>query len=121
MLKKPVSVAIALFASFGAIANAADLSASYERASREFGVPLEIVRAVAYVRSGGVQRQPSTFSDRPPAYGVMGLRDDDWFGHTLRDANWLRGHGQRSCNPRGRASPAMKRGERERGRLTCTG
>jgi len=29
MLKKPVSVAIALFASFGAIANAADLSASY--------------------------------------------------------------------------------------------
>lgn len=91
MLKKPVSVAIALFASFGAIANAADLSASYERASREFGVPLEIVRAVAYVRSGGVQRQPSTFSDRPPAYGVMGLRDDDWFGHSLRDAAALLG------------------------------
>ncbi len=90
MTIKSAFVAIALFASFGAIGNAADLK-SFERASKEFGVPLEIVQGVAYVNSGGVQRQPSTVTDRPPAYGVMGLRDDDWFGHSLREAAALLG------------------------------
>ncbi len=47
MFRKPVSVAIALFVSFGATANAADLIASYERASREFGVPLRRSAAAA--------------------------------------------------------------------------
>lgn len=89
--KKPVVIAFLLFIIFGAIANAADMNASYDRASKEFGVPLQIVRGVAYVSSGGVQRQPSTATDRPPAYGVMGLRDDDWFGHSLRAAAALLG------------------------------
>lgn len=85
-------MAIALFASFAATGNAADLNGSFERASKEFGVPLEVVQGVAYVSSGGVQRQPSTsFTDRPPAYGVMGLRDDDWFGHSLIEAAALLG------------------------------
>jgi N-acetyl-anhydromuramyl-L-alanine amidase AmpD len=91
MSHKAAFVAIALFLSLGATGNAADLSASFERASREFGVPVEIVRSVAYVSSGAVQRQPSTFTDRPPAYGVMGLRDDDWFGHSLPEAAALLG------------------------------
>jgi len=91
MTKRPAFVAIALFVFIAATGNAADLDASFERASKEFGVPLEIVQAVAYVSSGGVQRQPSTFADRPPAYGVMGLRDDDWFGHSLREAAALLG------------------------------
>ena len=90
-MSKSIGMAIALFVFVGTIGTAAqptgaDINASFERASKEFGVPLEIVRAVAYVSSGGVQRQPAAFSDRPPAYGVMGLRDDEWFGHSLRDA-----------------------------------
>src|SRR5436853_7229144 len=91
MSKRAAFVAIAFLVSFAAIGNAADLNASFERASKEFGVPLAIVQGVAYVSSGGVQRQPSTFMDRPPAYGVMGLRDDDWFGHSLREAAALLG------------------------------
>src|SRR5215470_9664821 len=94
MPKKPVAAAIALvilFALTGSAEERANLSASYERAGRDFGVPVEIVRAVANVSSGGVQRQPSTATDRPPSYGVMGLRDDDWFGHSLRDAAALLG------------------------------
>lgn len=94
MPQKPIVFAVVTFVVFAAIGTAAqrpDLNASFARASQEFGVPLEIVRAVAYVSSGGVQRQPSTATDRPAAYGVMGLRDDDWFGHSVRDAAALLG------------------------------
>lgn len=91
LTRRPAFVAIALLVFFAETGNAADWNASFERAGREFGVPLEIVRGVAHVSSGGVQRQPSTFADRPPAYGVMGLRDDEWFGHSLREAAALLG------------------------------
>lgn len=75
MTRKTAFVAVVLLA-FVAIGNAADMHEPFERASKEFGVPQEIVQGVAYVTSGGVQRQPSTFTEgRKP----LALAEVAWF------------------------------------------
>jgi hypothetical protein len=60
----------------------------FRSASHESGVPANLLRAVAFVESRWTQHVPSAAEEgaMPPAYGVMGLHDDDWFGHSLRDA-----------------------------------
>ena len=73
-------------------------------ASAEFDVPLEVLQAVAFVESRWTHLRPepralgrgARFRDpdhdiQPPAYGVMGLRDDAHFGYSLRDAAALIG------------------------------
>lgn len=58
-------------------------------AARESGVPADLLRAIAYVETRWTQRVPAAPQGddaQPPSYGVMGLRDDDWFGHSLVDA-----------------------------------
>lgn len=60
-------------------------------ASQEFGVPLPVLQGIAYVQSRWSQIIPTGPADTPPAYGVMGLRDDDWFGHSLIESSRLLG------------------------------
>lgn len=68
-------------------------------ASDEFGVPLEVLQAVAFVESRWTHLQPASgrrvidqdHEIQPPTYGVMGLRDDAHFGYSLRDAAALIG------------------------------
>jgi N-acetyl-anhydromuramyl-L-alanine amidase AmpD len=64
----------------------ASIQTALREASAEFDVPLAVLHAVAYTNSGWVQRNPTSEGDIPPSYGVMGLRDDDLFGHSLREA-----------------------------------
>lgn len=76
----------------------------FHEASAEFGVPVEVLQSIGYVESRWKQiiPPPEVENERtgrvvrddehqPPAYGVMGLRDDEWFGHSLLDAAALIG------------------------------
>lgn len=86
---------------------ARQLNAWFHEASAEFDVPVEVLQSIAYVesrwhhmvpevpeRSGdGVEPRFRAAAERihelehqPPAYGVMGLRDDEHFGRSLLDA-----------------------------------
>lgn len=65
-------------------------------ASEEFLVPEKLLEGIAFAESHWVHRIPSEFdsteaSERPSAYGVMGLRSDEWFGHSLDRAAVLIG------------------------------
>src|SRR6185295_14751139 len=70
---------------FGLSDDAQQLDRMFVRAADEFGVPADVLRSIAFVESRwSNDNAPS--GDMPRAYGVMGLRDDDWFGHSLVDA-----------------------------------
>lgn len=64
---------------------AQQLDRMFARAGEEFGVPADLLRSIAFVESRWSNDNVPA-GDMPAAYGVMGLRDDDWFGHSLRDA-----------------------------------
>jgi len=64
---------------------AQQLDRMFVRAGEEFGVPADLLRSIAFVESRWSNDNVQA-GDMPAAYGVMGLRDDDWFGHSLRDA-----------------------------------
>jgi hypothetical protein len=105
-------------------------------ASEEFGVPLPILKAIAYVESHWshrIPRQPAPeAADCPgcgarihevPSYGVMGLRNDEHFGRSLAEAAYLIGESMERlkndpvANIRGAAAllAALANQERERG------
>lgn len=112
-------VLVVSFFSFGAAANAQLLSPEAEQydrwfteASEEFDVPVELLQAIAWAETrwrhiiaeneprhehdelDGARGQRAAGSrDRgqPPVHGIMGLRDDDHFGHSLQLAAALIG------------------------------
>jgi N-acetyl-anhydromuramyl-L-alanine amidase AmpD len=68
----------------------------FEEASAEFGIPAGILEAVGFVESHWTMLRPEPRTaepghEPPPAYGIMGLRNDDWFGHSLLEAATLIG------------------------------
>src|SRR6185369_12355501 len=68
---------------------AQQLDRMFARAGEEFGVPADLLRSIAFVESRWTNHVPAMEQEEgavPRSYGVMGLRDDDWFGHSLRDA-----------------------------------
>ncbi len=91
---------------------ARQMDAWFHEAAAEFDVPVEVLQSIAYVETRWSHRiVPRTFAGhgrtqdheqagsplrqqdadaghehQPAAYGVMGLRDDDHFGHSLLDA-----------------------------------
>src|SRR5258706_9009748 len=83
-------LAVSAFARDVDLANEArQMDRVFADAARESGVPAELLRAIAYVETRWTQRTPGALQGDdapPPSYGVMGLRDDDWFGHSLVDA-----------------------------------
>jgi N-acetyl-anhydromuramyl-L-alanine amidase AmpD len=68
----------------------------FSSAGSEFGIPPAVLQGIAFVESRWTQLLPDTL-DRdaearmPHAYGVMAMRDDDWFGHSLLNAAALLG------------------------------
>ena len=59
----------------------------FQQASAEFQVPVEILMGVAYIESRWRQRIPDESDHHmPPSFGVMGLRNDAHFGHSLEKA-----------------------------------
>lgn len=86
----------------------------FHDASATFNVPVSLLQAIAYAESRWNQRRPERTGqgrtdrarvpalepaadpdqhshNQPPSYGVMGLRDDDHFGHSLIQAATLIG------------------------------
>lgn len=75
----------------------------FAKASAEFDVPVSILQAIGYAESRwkqiipdgehaeGEGVEPAAHHGPPPAYGVMGLRDDALFGYSLRNAAALIG------------------------------
>jgi N-acetyl-anhydromuramyl-L-alanine amidase AmpD len=73
---------------------ALDLSAVFDSAAEEFHVPAPLLMGIGFVESRWTQLRGDTLmreSDMPPSFGVMGLRDDSWFGHSLQEAASLLG------------------------------
>ena len=69
------------------VASRTALEPYFEEAASEFGVPAALLKAIAYVESKWLQIVPDeTDTHHQIVYGVMGLRDDDWFGHSLLEA-----------------------------------
>jgi hypothetical protein len=80
--------------------SAQQLDRWFDEAAAEFDVPAELLRSIAFVETRWTQIVPaqharrvqqyverdSEDNDLPPVYGIMGLRDDDHFGHSLIDA-----------------------------------
>jgi len=71
----------------------------FDEAAAEFDVPAELLRSIAFVETRWTQIIPTARqsarrnftgadggNDLPPVYGIMGLRNDDHFGHSLIDA-----------------------------------
>jgi N-acetyl-anhydromuramyl-L-alanine amidase AmpD len=99
MLKKAALLLLALTLALSAAADPQSFDRWFHAAAAEFDVPVEVLQSVAYVESRWMHLTPRPRSEKravdheapPPAYGVMGLRDDEHFGRSLRDAAALLG------------------------------
>ena len=75
----------------------ADYPALFEKAAKEFNVPADILKGLAFAETRwehltwppGETRSPENGMPRP--YGIMSLQDNEWFGHTLIEAAKLIG------------------------------
>lgn len=69
----------------------------FAEASAEFNVPVELLESIAYAETrwhphvlkgrkkntGEPEVEVESHDGMPPSYGIMGLRDDPYFGHSL--------------------------------------
>jgi N-acetyl-anhydromuramyl-L-alanine amidase AmpD len=105
MLKK-MALLLSLTLAIPVAADPEQMNRWFHAAAAEFDVPVEVLQSVAYVESRWTHLTPAPHAERdarfarerdhdhdapPPAWGVMGLRDDEHFGHSLRDAAALLG------------------------------
>jgi hypothetical protein len=81
--------ALALSAAHASEAPRPQIDRELHRAAAETGVPYPLLSAVAYLESHWTMVQPD--HEHAPIYGVMGLRDDPWFGSSLTRASELVG------------------------------
>jgi hypothetical protein len=80
----------------------------FDEAASTYDVPSDLLRSIAFVETRWTQIVPQREvaartardaerapddgeAELPPVYGIMGLRDDDHFGHSLIDASGLIG------------------------------
>ena len=60
---------------------------AFSYASKAYNIPEDLLKAVAYeqTRFTNIIESDTNRSDneQPPIYGIMGLRNDNWFGHSL--------------------------------------
>jgi len=72
-----------------------DLSISFQLHSSDYDIPTDLVKSVAYTETRFYHNVPDenhqACSGIPHSYGIMGLRNDDWFGHSLLKAAELIG------------------------------
>jgi len=87
----------AAIAEFTAKRKAANYPALFEQAAKEFNVPADILKGVAFAETRwehltwppGEAASPETGTPRP--YGIMSLWDNQYFGHSLLEAAALIG------------------------------
>ncbi len=92
MFKKTITIVL-ISASISFAQTPSEMKNYFQLASQEFNVPASILESIGYTQTRWVQikytvdqliaRDPQL---QPPVYGVMALRDDDWFGHSLINA-----------------------------------
>ena len=67
-----------------------EISASFEQYSLDYNIPTDLLKAVAYTETRFYHVVPDeshkSCSGIPHSYGIMGLRNDTWFGSSLTDA-----------------------------------
>ena len=67
---------------------AIQLNDAFTSSAQIYDVPVDVLKSVAYAETRMMQIVPEENDDAncmnmPKAYGIMGLRDDNWFGHSL--------------------------------------
>jgi hypothetical protein len=90
---------IALYLSTASVAQALDSARSadkcFEDAALRWRVSPKVLMAIAKLESGGFHNVPEADDDsghnHQKSYGVMGLRDDEVLGHSLREASAISG------------------------------
>lgn len=89
MLKKLLIVTLFLTTQFNA-QNANRVSNYFSIAAAKYNIPEDILLAIAGSQTHFTNIIPIPEQDKklhqPPVYGIMALRDDEWFGHSLRYA-----------------------------------
>lgn len=72
-----------------------NISNFFEQSAIQFNIPLDLLKAVAYAETRFYHNIPDSShqscSGIPHTYGIMGLRNDDWFGNSLLEAAKLIG------------------------------
>src|SRR4030066_920458 len=67
-----------------------DMNNVFQSNAVMFNIPADILKSIAYTESRVSHIIPddsrAACSGFPHSYGIMGLRNDDWFGHSLLDA-----------------------------------
>ncbi len=68
--------------------NNTELENTFSNYAQMYDIPVDLLKSVAYTETRMMQIIPNENDDAnctnmPKAYGIMGLRDDDWFGHSL--------------------------------------
>ncbi|MBI2419011.1 MAG: Ig-like domain-containing protein [Ignavibacteriales bacterium] len=72
-----------------ALARAEDPGIAYhfESAARQYGIPVDVLKAVSYAETKFYHHVPegaTSHNGKPSVYGIMGLRNDSWFGYSLK-------------------------------------
>lgn len=67
------------------------INTELERASSDFDVPLDLLKALASLGSKTNSAEVEGPSDVPRAFGIMGLHEDNWFGLNVTRASILLG------------------------------
>ncbi len=67
-----------------------ELNNAFKKASAKYNVPVDLLKSISYAETRFTNIQPSNiekeFSQQPSVYGMMALRNDNWFGHSLLNA-----------------------------------
>lgn len=73
--------------------DSSELNYYFKLYSEEYNIPIDILKAVAYTETRFYHHVPdstnSSCSGIPHSYGIMGLRNDNWFGYSLIEASKL--------------------------------
>lgn len=86
MKKQLLILALLLGATF-LRAQVPDLNACFQSAAVQYNVPVDVLKAVAYAETKFYHHIPDSpvgHNGKPAAYGIMGLRNDGWFGYSLK-------------------------------------
>lgn len=67
-----------------------EIENSFQNSANQFSIPVDIIKAVAYTETRFYHNIPSeehqSCAGIPHTYGIMGLRNDTWFGTSLLKA-----------------------------------
>ena len=80
-----------LLQAFALAQSSRELSAAFDSAAQEFGVPSQVLKGIAFAETRWEQLQwpegdTASCTGMPHPYGIMSLWDNDHFGHSLRSA-----------------------------------